>query len=228
VRSGQPIAARLAGPLLDPGWTPPFNISLFPPMMVRTLPFIEDPDLADPSYYSGELGVVSGIYATRHPNSMLYPNGGSLSGNARILADAVMMFRAGEHTDDIGVRSAHAAFHVPWVWNEFALVYTNGAYYLRAAAAKFPTTWWYVNGNMVHEQAEAVDTTIPGTFKIPFYYVTPQNLVIYPVLAAGAKTHDAKGNLVPQSPNKQSAGPINTFPYAAPGAPPWQMAVSPQ
>lgn len=225
--SGQPIASRIQAPLLDPGWTPPFDMSLFPPLIVLKL---IDPAMQKEGYASGEQGVVSGIYNTRHPSSMLFANGASSAGNGRILVDAIMVFRAGEQTDQIGVNSAKAPWHVPWVWNEFGLVYQGGSYTLRAVATKFPTTWWYVNGNMVHEQKEAIDTSLPGSFQLPDprYQVATQSLAIYPVLAAGKPAHGADGQLQPQAQNLPYPGPVNKLPYAAPAAVPWQMTVSPQ
>jgi hypothetical protein len=225
--SGQPIASRIEAPLLDPGWTPPFDFSLFPPLVLLKL---GDPDMQKEGYAPGEQGALSGVYNTRHPNSALFANGTSGAGNGRILADAIMVFRAGEQTDQIGVNSVKAPWHVPWVWNEFALIYQGGTYTLRAVATKFPTTWWYVNGNMVHEQKEAVDTSLPGSFQLPDprYQVATQSLVIYPVLAAGKPAHGADGQLQPQAQNLPYPGPVNALPYAAPGAAPWQMTVAPQ
>jgi hypothetical protein len=181
--------------------------------------------------YPGELRAGSQIYSARHPNSVLPYYGGET-----VLADGLIRFRAGAHTDGIGVRTAHSPFHVPWVWNEFALIFLNGEYYLRVAASTFPTVRWYVNGQSVHEQPEASDASFPGTFNLSISIPTGlriadidvQRMNIYPVLATGAPTYGANGVVLPQSANVATPGPASQNPYTAQGGPQWQTVVSPQ
>jgi hypothetical protein len=52
----------------------------------------------------------------RHPNSALNPPPGE-----RLLVNGLIRFRAGKHTDDVGV-AIGSPYHMPCVWNEFAVI----------------------------------------------------------------------------------------------------------
>jgi len=219
----RPQRAELVETILDPGWTPPFNRNRFPPTyLAPILRWITgDPALAsmsDPTWYAGQLGVVSGIHNRRHANSVL-----TIPAGEQVLINGVIRFRAGAHTDKVGVMVGSPS-HVPWVWNEFALTYAHGQYWVHGSASAFPTTWWYLNGARIHCQARLADSSFPlngGMFGIGAS-IDLARLVVAPALVTGAP---AQGG-APQSANDAVRGPISGQRHTVgPGASPWRTAI---
>lgn len=135
--------------VLDPGWTPPLNKSKFDSgLLAQYAAGKALPD--DANYYPGEKSALSGIVCGRlHVASTL-----KVPKDASVLVSAFIKFRAGAHTNAIGISEdgAQSPFHVPWVWCEYALVKVSGKpLRLLGAGSKFPSHRWYVNGKLVGE-----------------------------------------------------------------------------
>ncbi len=128
-------------PVLDAGWTPPFDKSKFDTQLINLAPI---PD--DPKFYSGEISSLSTINAARlHPFSTL-----KVTRTDEVLASAFIKFRAGPHTDSIGISAdVKSPVHVPWVWCEYALVTSGEKIKLLAQGSCFPSHAWYVGGRQV-------------------------------------------------------------------------------
>ncbi|WP_149536994.1 hypothetical protein [Siccirubricoccus phaeus] len=207
-RSGEPLRVSIGNAVTDGGWTPPFDRNRFPPTYLGAL--IGGPEFAplnDPITYPGEVSMLSGIYAGRHPNGVL-----ELPAGERLLANGLIRFRAGEHTDLVGL-AIGSPYHVPWVWNEFALTWANGRFTLHGKAAAFPTTWWYVNGRMVQCQPRLADTTIPTAgFGFPLRVDTAR-LRVWPALSIGAPFQDANGGMRIQVRDENRPGPVDQKPH---------------
>ena len=170
----------------DPGWTPPIDQGKF---LALGLAGLWSANVNDRNYYRAEISPISSIVYSIHPNNVI-----SFEDGETVLVSSVMKFRAGQHTDNIGVSSeVGSPFHVPWLWNEFALSYYKDQYLLHISAAKFPTTYWYINGQLQRSMPQVFDTTFPkrAGFSSP---IDVNKLQIYPVLSAGAPSS------APQSP----------------------------
>jgi hypothetical protein len=125
---------------LDPGYTPPFDKSKIDSSLRSVAPIPDDPD-----FHAGEASPISAVCVGKlHPCSSLIVKSGQ-----KVLASALIKFRAGKHTDDIGIEKANAPAHVPWVWSEFALVSQGSTYRLLCNGSKFPSHVWFVNGKSV-------------------------------------------------------------------------------
>lgn len=147
---------KVSEDVLDPGWTPPLNKSKFDPgLLAQYAAGKALPD--DPKYYPGEKSALSEIVGGRlHTASTL-----KVPRDAEVLVSALIKFRAGPHTNAIGISEdgAQSPFHVPWVWCEYALVKTNGKQLrLLGAGSAFPSHRWYVNGKIVGECLQDVVT----------------------------------------------------------------------
>jgi hypothetical protein len=66
-----------------------------------------------------------------------------------VLVSALIKFRAGPHTDAVGIDKTGSSWHVPWVWCEYAVVRDQKRYKLLALGSSFPSHAWYVNGQQV-------------------------------------------------------------------------------
>jgi TPR repeat protein len=144
------IQCRLTDKVLDPGWTPPFNRGKV--VLGGDIARFGPPAMRDPKFYPGELSPVSNIYTRkRHPNSAI-----TLPGNEQVVADGLIKFRAGNHTDELGIRECGSPFHVPWTWSELAITYAgNGTFRAYTRGAVFPTHRWYVGGYEVWTALQA-------------------------------------------------------------------------
>ncbi|CAN5856302.1 hypothetical protein BH11PSE8_BH11PSE8_47140 [soil metagenome] len=151
----------ISDPVLDAGWTPPLNKSRFDPGLLAQFAAHRAPIPDDPMYYAGEASGISEICAGRlHPSSTL-----NVPSNATVLTSALIKFRAGSHTDKIGIDDAKSPVHVPWVWCEYALVRVGSELRLLGQGSSFPSHRWYVNGKQVGEclqKAVAVSETDPA------------------------------------------------------------------
>lgn len=138
---------RTSGECIDPGYTPPFDKSKIDTSLRSVAPI---PD--DPAFYAGEKSPVSGIVTGRlHPCSTLVVGKGS-----QVIVSGLIKFRAGPHTDAVGVKDAKSPVHVPWVWSEFALIEVAGKLRLLGKGSAFPSHAWYVNGKQVAQVTQAL------------------------------------------------------------------------
>jgi hypothetical protein len=156
------IECRLTDEVLDPGWTPPFDRAKVP---IGDAMALAVPAMRDPNYYPGELSPVSKIYKRkRHPNSVI-----TVSKDEQLVADGLIKFRAGAHTDEVGIRDAGSPFHVPWMWNEIVVTYTGqGKFYVHTRGAIFPSHSWYVCGEYVGTTPQA-DVQLKDKNTIPAF-----------------------------------------------------------
>jgi len=191
----------------DGGWTPPFDRSKF---RLTYLKF-GDKNLGDPNFYQGEVSPLSLINTqARHRSSVLTGVGvGEV-----VLVNGLVKFRAGKHTDDVGVgKDVGCPYHVPWVWSEFLLTYRSGVFTLTGKGSLFPSHAWYFNGVCVNTQTQVADTVFP---KRASGTINELALNLWPVLSVGAT---AKGG-APQTPlsgDASQTGPVDTHPNTAPG-----------
>lgn len=141
----------------DPGWTPPFNHLRISGACYPTA--IIDSSTWGSTYHQGEASSVSLVNTqSRHKNSTL-----TIPADETVLVNGIIKFRAGKHTDDIGVKTVGAKFHVPWVWSEMALTFKKGGqlkFYGRGSI--FPTHAWYMDGVRVMKIDEAGDSSFPA------------------------------------------------------------------
>jgi hypothetical protein len=141
----------LSAQIIDAGFTPPIDKSRFnPSWFTQTAAGIGLPN--DPKFYPGEASPLSGFSCGRlHPSSTL-----STTAGQQIVVSGFIKFRAGAHTDKIGVEEAKSPVHVPWVWCEYALIRpARGRPLLLCRGSTFPSHRWYVNGMKVAEQVQA-------------------------------------------------------------------------
>ena len=189
----------------DPGWTPPFDRGKYQATYLR----FWDKNLSDPNFYAGEASPLSVVFTeAMHPNSTFGP----LPSTESALVNGIIKYRAGTHTDDIGLKSVGCPYHVPWVWCEMLVTYGAGTIKFYGRASKFPSSAWYFQGKRVTQVMQAGDTSLAASSG-----VTTMN--IYPVLSAGAPS---TGPQSPLSLETELKGSIETHPYtvaAAPGLP---------
>jgi hypothetical protein len=189
---------------LDPGWTPPFDRSI----SLLTRVYAPDPSMADPSFYEGELGRGSSIsIGARHPNSLISAD----AVQGPVVVNALIFFRAGAHTDNIGITSVRAPFHVPWVYCEFLVFVAGDGFRMLCTGSSFPSHFFYVDGNLVDFIGEATDSSFPTSWRHPLTIETSR-LNLYPILAAGAP---ASGPQVPDTTHNQRV-PADQVRFAAP------------
>lgn len=142
-------AVRASDVLIDPGYTPPFDKNKIDTSL-RVIAPISD----DGVFHAGELSPISAVHTGRlHPSSSLI-----LKKEDKVIASALIKFRAGAHTDSIGIEKANSPVHVPWVWSEFALVCTGSSYRLVCNGSIFPSHAWYVDGKNVAEIIQCLVT----------------------------------------------------------------------
>jgi hypothetical protein len=137
---------RITDVVVDAGYTPPFDKSKLDTRLRDVAPI---PD--DPKSYPGESSSVSGISVGKlHPCSTL-----AVPGGHEIIISALIKFRAGQHTDNIGIDKANSPMHVPWVWCEYALISSGSRWRLLAQGSTFPSHAWYVNGSQVAKRLQS-------------------------------------------------------------------------
>jgi hypothetical protein len=187
----------------DGGWTPPFDRSKFPATKLKS-----DKSMTDPNFYQGEASPLSLVNTqSRHKNSVLT---GTAAGEL-VLVNGLVKFRAGKHTDDIGVKDVGCPYHVPWVWSEFLLTYRSGRFTITGKGSIFPSHAWYFNGKQVNTQSQVVDTAFPSA---GIRKINVLALKLYPVLKVGAP---ASGPQTSLSAESSLSGPVDTHPNTASG-----------
>ena len=139
----------------------------------------------------------------------------------------MVKFRAGKHTDDVGVNTVGAPFHVPWVWCEVLATLAAGKIKLYGRSSVFPSHAWYLDGKRVAKSNEIGDATFPKQRLIPRSMPRPiasglwnapnplaidvESLILYPVLSAGASAAAAQ---TPLDADKGLTTPVDQHPNA--------------
>jgi hypothetical protein len=193
--------ATLVKGVLDAGYTPPFNRWKFPSTFLKP-----DDSMKDPAFYPGELSSLSKITVLNaHPNSCIQK-----AADEKVICNSLNKFRAGKHTDDIGVSPAVGSpFHVPWVWSEMLLtVRQDGNLCLYAAGSQFPTHSWYVQGTRVLGQSELADKNFPHDGRS----IIEKALRVFPALSTGASAQGPQVSAV-----ESQMGAIPTHPCTLKG-----------
>lgn len=194
-------------PLISRGWTPPFKASRLGSTAMNLMANVND-SMKDPKAYPGETSSISRIVCmARHPNTSI-PDTPPLHA---VVANAIVKFRAGDHTDAIGIEEAQSPYHVPWVWSELLLTYLNGRFHLSGLGSAFPTHSWYVQGQRVLNHAELSDSSFP-TEGFTGRTIVTKSLKLYAALSAGAP---ATGPQVSFSESPSGALPTHPFTLAA-------------
>jgi hypothetical protein len=218
--------------LHDPGWTPAFKMRHWPSTILSF-----DMSIYSISEFAGEASSVS-IVATqnRHASSTIP----SVPANETVLVNALIKFRAGKHTDDIGVNDVGAAFHVPWVWCELLLTFVAGRFKLYGQGSLFPSHAWYFNDTCVKTIGQTADhifpvtrtpfpqtiTRLPGAHfantPAPALTIDTQLLLIYPILSAGAPASSVQQALTDEASRK---GAVDTHPFTVAGSGVWSQTM---
>jgi hypothetical protein len=105
---------------------------------------------------------------------------------------------------------------MPWVWNEVAITYAQGRYWLRGAAAAFPTTWWYKDGNRMRCQPRLSDEHMPvegGGLAGIGGHIDTARLNLWPALSTGQRSWGPGGAERPQVTDSSLSGPIFPQPF---------------
>ncbi|MBV9154142.1 MAG: hypothetical protein JO204_20450 [Alphaproteobacteria bacterium] len=182
--------------ILDPGWTPPFNRSVF--WLFKH--WVPDKSMEDSSFYPGELGKNSAILVRRrHPNTTINEKIPA----ANVVASALIFFRAGDHTDRIGLKVVKCPYHVPWVWCEWLVAYRSGKFTVYGTGSVFPTHTFYAQAKAYEHQDEPTDAAFvteslvssnPRGGWIPQFgnplRILTSGLKVYPVLITGAPSSE--------------------------------------
>jgi hypothetical protein len=210
----------------DPGFTPPFKMRNWP-----TTLFSFDRNVYSFAWYAGESSPLSKVYTqSRHANTTLPV----LPAGETLLVNSIIKFRAGAHTDSIGVDTVGCPYHVPWVWCETLLSWASGKPKLRARGSIFPSHAWYIDGKRVALSKEVADVSFPKRMFVPSWVpripgmggianmtdpfdIAVEQLALYPVLSAGAS---AAGPQVSLDADKGLTTPVDKHPHAGPGTEP--------
>jgi hypothetical protein len=193
---------------LDPGYTPPFDRNLW----LITQVFVPDQSMKDPGFYPGEQAACSDILLRKsHPNSTI--SRGEPADT--VVASAMVVFRAGAHTDRIGVDIVKCPYHVPWVWCEWLLLFNGGRLELLGTGSVFPTHSFYAQGRLYGQQDEPTDAKFITSWRHPLTIDTTA-LHVYPVLTTGAPATPGSVNV--RDATAGVAGPISSLPFAVSGS----------
>jgi hypothetical protein len=207
----------------DPGFTPPFKMRKWPSTL-----FSFDRDVYSFAWHPGEASPLSKVYTqSRHPNTTLP----IVAGGETTLVNSLIKFRAGPHTDRIGVNTVSCPYHVPWVWCETLVTWASGKPKVQGRGSIFPSHAWYIDGKRVARSHEVGDASFPKRLYVPSWVprvpgmpgmvnmtnpfaIAVEQLVLFPVLSAGAS---AVGPQVPLTADNGLTTPIDWHPHAAPG-----------
>ena len=206
----------------DPGFTPPFSQLHWPSTFLKP-----DPAIWSFTWYPGEASPLSQVCTQqRHPNTTIT----GVPASETVIMNAVIKFRAGKHTDDVGINSVKAPFHVPWVWCEVLVTLAANKLRLYGCGSTFPSHAWYIDGNRVAKVTQTADTAFPKRPLVPTSVPRPPNagplatmpnpfaiaveqMLIYPVLSAGAS---ASGPQIPLDADAGLTTPVDKHPNTAP------------
>jgi len=214
----------------DGGWTPPFRMRDWP-----STTFAFDTSIYSFTWYQGEYSPLSLVNTQhRHANTTI----SSVPQNETVLVNSLIKFRAGSHTDNIGINHVGSPYHVPWVWCELLLTFAQGTFKMYGHASIFPSHAWYFDANKVNVQPEIGDASFPSNPLIPTWVPRPPGvpfgtatnpfsineraLRMYPILSAGAS---ATGPQTPLAGDAGRAGAVDSHPNTASGGNVWSKAV---
>lgn len=201
------VSVTVADSILDPGWTPPFDRTI----TLLTRVYVPDKSMADTSFYAGELGLGSSVLPRiQHCNTTMSVK----VPQENLVASALIFFRAGKHTDDIGVDVVKCPYHVPWVWCEWLVTYKAGKFTMYGTGSIFPTHTFYAQGKSFAQQDEPTDSRFTRSWRHPLTIDTSA-LRVYPVLTTGAP---AAGKPQVADTTNSAKGPATSVPYAASGS----------
>ena len=191
---------ELAHQILDPGWTPPFRTDEFP-----TTKALFDPDINSRTWYAGEMSPLSAVtIQKRHPNTAL-----TIPADEIVIANGLIKFRAGSHTDKIGVGKVGCPFHVPWVWCETALTYDGDHFKIYGRGSQFPSHAWYQSGKQLMSTDQVGDSSFPTSGLT----INLAALKLYNVLNKGAPASGPQ----PAASSDASSGPVSGHHYSVGG-----------
>jgi hypothetical protein len=208
----------------DPGWTPPYSHWTFP-----TTTIIPE-TWKSSSYAQGESSPLSLVNTqARHKHSAIV----DVAAKETVLVNSMIKFRAGDHTDKVGVEDVGCPYHVPWVWCEMLLTYSDGMLRIYGRGSRFPSHAWYLDGQRVQMVKQVGDSSfpfrrwspvIPPRFGTGYragvgWEIATEMLQIYPVLAAGKPAWGPQALL---SDERQLNGPVDTHPYTVGGREGWK------
>jgi|GEM_PF-3573335 len=129
---------EVSNSFLDSGYTPPVDKTKLPLYIKSFVP-------GGTTFYPGQASAISGVLqGSLHPASTL-----SVPAGYNVLASVMIKFRAGPHTNKVGISLAKSPYHVPWVWCEHALIKQGDRLALIANGSRFPSHAWYVNGESI-------------------------------------------------------------------------------
>jgi hypothetical protein len=214
----------------DGGWTPPFKISAWPGTALSI-----DPEIYSNQWHQGEYSPVSVVRTRkRHKNTMIK----GVKSDETVLVNGLVKFRAGSHTDTIGVTSVKAPFHVPWVWCEMLLTYADGKLTCYGRGSVFPSHAWYVNGRRVFQDIQTGDLSFPmRSFavvpQLPWAhlkaYGTPKTTIdldllnLYKVMAKGVPASQPQSS---SEADRGRKGKVSSHPNTVWGSKTWVKSVS--
>ena len=202
----QIVGVTMANSILDGGWTPRFDRTVY--FVTRFIAL--DPSMEDPDPHPGWLGKGSAVLPRkRHPNTTIT----APILDANVVASGLILFRAGDHTDDIGIKTVGCPYHVPWVWCEWVLTFDLGKFSVIGTGSVFPTHTFYAQGNTFGQQDEPTDAKFTSAPLHPFTIDTSV-LRVYPVLTTGAP---ASGPQV-EDTTASAKGPASSLPFAVVGS----------
>jgi hypothetical protein len=185
-----------------------------------------DGDIWSLEWHKGEASPISIVYTRkRHPNSAIAAPAGET-----VLINALIKFRAGKHTDDVGIDNVGAPFHVPWVWHETLVTYKKHQIKLYGRGSVFPSHAWYLDGDRVARQKQVIDKSFPMKTKLECRYspkgydvtcvrketdqIDYRLLNLYKVLSVGAS---ANGPQTDASDDDGRAGRVDRHPNTVRG-----------
>ena len=195
----------------DPGVTPPFDSSIsWITKFMKTINWAPSKAISDPNPHPGELGIASKVVSkSLHPNSTysrkIMPE--------HVIANGLIIFRAGKKTNDIGVNEVKSPFHVPWVWCEWVVTFAAGRFEIQGTGSVFPTHTFYLNGRQYGQQDEPTDAKFTTSWRNPLTIDTA-TLRVYPTLVVGAPASGRQA----EDRTASHLGPITSAPYTVPGS----------
>lgn len=170
--------------------------------------------IQDKHWYQGELSPVSGLHRDKQHNNSVFP---PIPAGERLIVNGVMRFRAGPHTDGVGIGDAQSDYHVPWVWAELLLTSLGGGRVrLRGASSIFPTVAWYLDDHQVSPRHHQVGD---GSLPLPYGFVAPEAMRIWPVLSAGAPRGVSEPSRAHEAQYLNHRRPVTSLRWTCPGGP---------
>ena len=170
-------------------------------------------DMTDQNSQPAEHSPLSAVLLDRQHDNTVFP---ALGPGERLIVNGLHRFRAGAHTDTVGIKEAHSAYHVPWVWAEFLLTTTGGGRVrLRGASSIFPTVAFYLDDRQVAPiSRQATDSAFP-----PLGLLDVKSMKIWPVLSCGAPASGPEPTLVSDNAYAGQKRKVTSLPWSCKGGP---------